>query len=290
MELIGQPLGLSLAPKAVSSSRGELANMDRKRSQEEHPIIALWCHPRSMSTATERIMRERGDLTCHHEPFMYHYYLERRKRELVHLDVDPTRPKSFDEIRNDILASARKGPVFFKDMAYHVLPRLLSDDEFLARTQHVFLIRDPRRSLVSFYKIDPAFNHEEFGLNAELELVMALEAAGMEPIVVQAEDIQRSPHRAMRALWAKLNLPDCPDAFQWSNSDKDKPADWEHIEGWHHDVLESTSIRAPSGADDELEVKKRLETVLEGAPHLRSVLSAHERAYQALKKRVLTVE
>lgn len=32
------------------------------------PIIALWCHPRSMSTAMERVMRERGDCRCFHEP------------------------------------------------------------------------------------------------------------------------------------------------------------------------------------------------------------------------------
>ena len=38
-----------------------------------HPIIALWSHPRSMSTAFERIMRSRGDLDCLHEPFMYDY-------------------------------------------------------------------------------------------------------------------------------------------------------------------------------------------------------------------------
>lgn len=30
----------------------------------EFPIIALWAHPRSMSTAIERIMRERNDLCC----------------------------------------------------------------------------------------------------------------------------------------------------------------------------------------------------------------------------------
>ncbi|MDH3659971.1 MAG: hypothetical protein OEU92_08075 [Alphaproteobacteria bacterium] len=41
------------------------------------PIIALWCHPRSMSTAIERIMRERGDCRCFHEPFLYDYYVAR---------------------------------------------------------------------------------------------------------------------------------------------------------------------------------------------------------------------
>jgi len=43
-----------------------------------HPIYALWSHPRSMSTAMERVMRERGDLDCAHEPFMYDYYVHRQ--------------------------------------------------------------------------------------------------------------------------------------------------------------------------------------------------------------------
>ena len=51
-------------------------------SETPHPIIALWVHPRSMSTAIERIMRERGDLDCLHEPFMYYYYVGLGKREL----------------------------------------------------------------------------------------------------------------------------------------------------------------------------------------------------------------
>ena len=39
-----------------------------------NPIIFLCAHPRSMSTAIERIMRERGDLDCLHEPFLHYYY------------------------------------------------------------------------------------------------------------------------------------------------------------------------------------------------------------------------
>ena len=49
--------------------------------------FVLWSHPRSMSTATERIMRERGDLDCAHEPFMYDYYVHRKRRVMPHFDV-----------------------------------------------------------------------------------------------------------------------------------------------------------------------------------------------------------
>ena len=38
-------------------------------------IIALWTHPRSISTAFERVMIERGDFNVLHEPFSYLYYV-----------------------------------------------------------------------------------------------------------------------------------------------------------------------------------------------------------------------
>ena len=56
------------------------------------PIIALWSHPRSMSTAMERIMRERGDCRCFHEPFICDYYVHRAVRSLPLFDVDPDQP------------------------------------------------------------------------------------------------------------------------------------------------------------------------------------------------------
>ena len=58
-----------------------------------HPIIALWSHPRSMSTAFERIMRSRGDLDCLHEPFMYDYYVHRAKRVMPHFDAEAEHPR-----------------------------------------------------------------------------------------------------------------------------------------------------------------------------------------------------
>ncbi|MEL7172405.1 MAG: hypothetical protein AAFN05_05495, partial [Pseudomonadota bacterium] len=39
-----------------------------------HPIVALWAVPRSTSTAFEWMMRQRGDMTCFHEPFGEAWY------------------------------------------------------------------------------------------------------------------------------------------------------------------------------------------------------------------------
>jgi hypothetical protein len=52
-------------------------------------INFLWAHPGSMSTAIERVTRERGDLGCLHEPFMRYYYPERVNKPLPHCQSAP---------------------------------------------------------------------------------------------------------------------------------------------------------------------------------------------------------
>lgn len=141
-----------------------------------HPIIAMWSHPRSMSTAIERIMRERGDLDCLHEPFMYDYYVHRQVRRMPHFDVQKDHPTSYGAIRDMILERAEKGPVFFKDMSYYVMPHLLDDRDFAGRLTNVFLVRDPIASIPSYHKLDPDLTLEEIGLEAQAVHFDALEA------------------------------------------------------------------------------------------------------------------
>ena len=47
-----------------------------------HDIIFLWSHPRSLSTVMQRVMLERGDFRNFHEPFIYTYYVHKRKKRL----------------------------------------------------------------------------------------------------------------------------------------------------------------------------------------------------------------
>ncbi len=68
-------------------------------------IHALWCHPRSVSTAFERIMRERGDLNVLHEPFMYHHYLTSTDRLFPAFTPDPGHPATYADIRAMIRAN-----------------------------------------------------------------------------------------------------------------------------------------------------------------------------------------
>ena len=239
-----------------------------------HPIVALWCHPRSMSTALERLMRERGDMAVLHEPFMYDYYVHRRIKDFPHFRPEPDRPRSYDDIRAWILAEAERAPVFFKDMAYYVTHRLPHDPEFARALTHAFLVRDPARAIPSFWKLDPELTDEEVGFAAQEELRRALtEILGAAPPVVRAEDVQRDPERVVGRLWARLGLAPAPHAFTWESGGVD---DWEQVEAWHGRASETGGIEPPRAR------RGVWEEAVAAAPHLARLRERHQPAYERL--------
>lgn len=241
-----------------------------------HPIIALWSHPRSMSTAFERIMRSRGDLACLHEPFMYDYYVHRSTKVMPHFDVQPEHPVSYADIRALIMKKAEDGPVFFKDMSYYVMPHILDDTDFLGRITHSFLIRDPMASIVSYAKLDPDVSLDEIGLEAQWQQAQALRARGLPVIVAQSEKVQNSPAGQMRAYWRAVGLDDKPRALQFAD---DVPADWQQVSGWHADVMASKSILPWTDADIA-KTEKQFAKLVAKAPHFAE-FHAHHAPYHA---------
>ena len=242
-------------------------------------IIALWSHPRSMSTATERVMRERGDLWCAHEPFMYDYYVHRRVARMPHFEVQPDHPVRYEDIRDMLVARAEDEPVFFKDMAYYVMPRILSDPEFVQRLTHVFLIRSPVASILSYYKLDPGVTAEEVGVEAQWQLYEALSGMGADPVVIEAEAVQSDAHGVMSALWQRIGLPFRAEAFEWQEA---VPEDWEQVGNWHGQASNSTGIR-PIDSGETARKEREFEVLRQSVPQLGAFLEQHESCYRRLK-------
>jgi hypothetical protein len=238
-----------------------------------------------MSTAMERVMRERGDLTCFHEPFLYYYYVERGVRVLPHFEVDPEKPRTYEVIRDMLLEAGESGPVFFKDMSYYVQPRLFEDRAFAERLTHTFLIRDPVKSILSYYKLDPDLTLEEVGLEAiwtHIEWVR--EALGKTPAILHAEAVQADTAGIMNAYWRKISLPPAPHALSWEA--KDVPEDWQEVSGWHGDVTSRGGIVAMT-AEEGRELMAEFERAAEAAPKLRRYLEHHRPFYE--KARALAI-
>ena len=240
------------------------------------PIVALWAHPRSMSTATERIMRERGDCTVFHEPFLADYYLHRAIRQMPMLDEDATKPQDYEAVRAMLLQAAGDTPVFFKDMSYYVVPRIFEDEGFARRLCNVFLIRDPRRSIASYYKLDPDLTLQEIGIEAQWQHYCFLrDELGAQPMVIEAESVARNPKSIVGRVWEFAGLRFVKEAFEWNAAKM--PDDWQYVEGWHADAVASTGIRQDDTDPDEVFA------AVAGAPHLRDYLEHHQAYYERLK-------
>lgn len=218
-------------------------------------IHALWCHPRSVSTAFERIMRERGDLEVLHEPFMYHYYLTQTDSLFPGFEPAPDHPRTYAEIRQMILDKSKTQPVFFKDMAYYVEARLPQDAAFLGAAKHAFLVRDPAESILSYQRQDPDFTRREVGLAAQLRLYDALKNLGHDPIVITADQLRSDPRGTLRRYWNHVGLPYVASAFSW---DQTVPEDWQSVEAWHKAALSSRGIERPGPEVDHKAALARL--------------------------------
>lgn len=191
-------------------------------------------------------MRERGDLTVLHEPFMYHHYLTSSDRLFPDFTPEPGHPATYEDIRDMIRDTARRGPVFFKDMAYYVTGRLPRDPGFAGEMTHAFLLRDPVEAALSYARLDPDFTCTELGHEAQHRLYHALVDLGHCPLVLTSDQLRDDPRATLRRYWNHAGLAFAAHAFEW---DDRVPEGWKSVEGWHSAVLQSGSIRKPDATD-----------------------------------------
>lgn len=203
-------------------------------------ILALWGVPRSTSSAFERMMRERGDHQCFHEPFGEAWYAgeDARCPPEHRLETVPGLTSASVWRRlNDALVD---GPVFIKDFAHYVTH--LIDDDFLARFTHTFLIRDPAKVLPAVHDHWPEFTLDEVGF-AEQRMLFELvsERAGAPPPVIDADDLLDDPHGVVSAWCAAAGIPFMASALSWTPGLPDA-MDWFEGGSWHGALEQTTGF------------------------------------------------
>lgn len=225
-----------------------------------------------MSTAVERIMRERGDLQVLHEPFMYDYYINGDREKFTGFAPDADHPVTYDGIRTMIRERATHGPVFLKDMGYYIVDTLPSDPGFARQMTHGFLVRDPAEAVISYAKRQQDFTCEEVGLEALWRLYVSLRDLDCTCHVLSSAAIRSDPAAVMAAYWSAVGLPDRPEALSW---DSTVPDGWRSVETWHREVLETRAILPP---DDRRDIEAELAAL--GPPFSEYV--AHHRPFYDL--------
>ena len=233
--------------------------------------LALWAVPRAASTAFERMVIERGDHTVFDEPFSEHYYFGPRKVSRRFAEVRPQADP--DAILQRVESATGRGPVFVKDMAYHVAA--VASPAFAGRFTNTFLIRDPARSLPSLARMWPDFTDEEAGDEALAALVAHAETAGQEAVVVDSDDLCRDPSGVVAAWCARVGIPFVAGALSWAPGMR---PEWELWPDWYGATSRSTGFQPPSDEPPRVEGAR--------------VVEAYERClpvYEALRARRLVV-
>lgn len=205
-----------------------------------YQIIALWTYPRTISTAFERVMIERGDLKVFHEPFSYLYYVHEGESAISQEFVDQAHPRTYPDIKEMILEAAEKGPVYFKDMAAHCFDPLIRDEAFIARMHNTFLIRDPAKTIASFHALNPEVTQEEIGCEQIYKLFRRVTRITQSiPVVVDADDLEDHPAGLVAAYCRYLKIPFIPESLYWEPGGYSK---WKIWKNWHRDAEQSTGI------------------------------------------------
>lgn len=181
--------------------------------------VFLWTAPRCISTAFERCIMEIKDSKIFHEPYSkpYHFGPERQSPRYLSDDVDH---ESTYENVHSLLTKDYDGVelIFSKDMAYAIDNHFdLLLDKKLHEFQHTFLVRDPRRTVLSLYKASmntqltgwDYFDAEEAGFTQLKDLYEFVRKHFDEnPVVVDADDLQQDPEgtiSGMRVLLTDSN-------------------------------------------------------------------------------------
>ena len=211
-------------------------------------ILALWATPRATSTAFERVMSNRGDMTCFHEPYNEAYYYGEDRRNDRYYKADPSlkveQGLNMDSIHRKLQNLAETQSVFIKDFGYSISH--IADNQFLDCFTHSFLIRDPEKVLTSMHSRWSDITLPEIGFEDLHTLFKRIaDRYGEAPPVIDSDELLSAPALGMERYCKAVNIDYIADALTWEKR-QDNPT-WNSDEHGFHDALkESTGLKKQS--------------------------------------------
>ncbi len=198
----------------------------------------MWSGPRNISTAMMRAWESRADTRVADEPFYAHYLSHTGYDHPGADEVIRCGETDWHKVIKSLMANEGRAPIFFqKHMAQHMLKHI--DRSWLGQVSNCFLIRDPRRMLLSFSKVIANPQLEQTGLPQQVAIFNVLrENTGIIPPVITAKDVLLNPAGMLQKLCAALDLPFDRAMLQWKAGRRDSDGVW--AKHWYAAVEQST--------------------------------------------------
>ncbi|GAB5491771.1 MAG: branched chain amino acid aminotransferase [Phototrophicaceae bacterium] len=234
--------------------------------------IAMWSGPRNISTAMMRAWENRDDTIVHDEPFYAHYlanteYDHPSKQAIINAYETDWR-KVAEQLTEKL--PQNKSIYYQKHMTHHMLSHI--EKEWMLNVTNCFLIRDPRRVLLSFSKVIPNPDLEQTGLPQQIDLFnFVREQTGKIPPVLSSKDVLSDPRLALTALCDAINIPFDEAMLSWRAGKRDSDGIW--AKHWYASVEKSTEFM-PYQEDDK-PIPEHLRPVLEECNALYQQMEAY---------------
>mmetsp|Transcript_4358 Transcript_4358/g.5371 ORF Transcript_4358/g.5371 Transcript_4358/m.5371 type:complete len:589 (+) Transcript_4358:85-1851(+) len=214
--------------------------------------IILWTTPRSHSTALAYSFGNRNDTVVVDEP-LYASWLNasgapHNGRELV---LQGAKSLKQSELIDYTLSGALDKPTgkegisvrFWKHIAKHYDPSADSDDSWLWRddVQHVFLVRDPKRVLKSWSKVEPVTS-EEIGFSTLVTMYERVKAhsGSKKPLLLDSKYLSLDPEGVLEELCNSCQIPFQKEMLRWEAGPR--PFDIPNATFWYENVWKSTGF------------------------------------------------
>jgi len=215
--------------------------------------IAMWSGPRNISTALMRAFENRADCAVVDEPFYAAYLAATGIDHPGREEILASQSQEWATVAKALCRDA-PAPIYYqKHMTQHLLPG--ADLRFSENLHNCFLIRDPRRIIVSYAKVRAEFDLEELGFPQQQRLFeRECDRLGEAPPVLDAERVLADPRGVLGQLCEKLGIAFDERMLSWPPGPRASDGVW--APHWYASVRRSTGFAAPPadapGGGDQL--------------------------------------
>lgn len=210
--------------------------------------VAMWSGPRNISTALMRAWEHRPDTIVCDEPLYAHYLDVTRREHPGAAEIIEHHERDWRRVVAWLTGPLPPGRSIFyqKQMAHHLLPQIERD--WLDRVTNCFLIREPRRMVVSLDKVFANPELLDTGLPQQVEIFRRVrQRTGRVPPVIDAADVLADPRGMLSRLCSALGVEFSDVMLHWPPGPRASDGIW--AKHWYAEVEKSTGFHAPPQED-----------------------------------------